>query len=196
MFRSLIRIGIISLLFFLTVRCGSAILVTNDYDKGVDFKKYKTFSFYHLKTTGEVSQVNADRLVNAIVLEMKGKGFVESSDNPDLLINAVTVLTEKEAVSVSSEYYGYGGYYRPYAYGYGYAYSTGYPVENTAAVNTYNYRDGTIMIDILEAKSEKLIWEGTGTAEINTKPSDPAKVIVYAVSKIMESFPPESKKSK
>jgi hypothetical protein len=52
------------------------------------------------------------------------------------------------------------------------------------------------MIDILEAKSEKLIWEGTGTAEINTKPSDPAKVIVYAVSKIMESFPPESKKSK
>ncbi len=196
MFRSLIRIGIISLLFFLTVRCGSAISVTNDYDKGVDFKKYKTFSFYHLKTTGEVSQVNADRLVNAIVLEMKGKGFVESSDNPDLLINAVTVITEKEAVSVSSEYYGYGGYYRPYAYGYGYGYGTGYPVENTAAVNTYNYRDGTIMIDILEAKSEKLIWEGTGTAEINTKPSDPAKVIGYAVSKIMESFPPEPKKSK
>ena len=196
MLRSVIRIGIISLLFFLTVRCGSTISVTSDYDKGVDFKKYKTFSFYHLKTTGEVSQVNADRLVNAIVLEMKGKGFVESSDNPDLLINAVTVLTEKEAVSVSSEYYGYRGYYRPYAYGYGYGYGTGYPVENTAAVNSYNYRDGTIMIDILEAKSEKLIWEGTGTAEINTKPSDPAKVISYAVAKIMESFPPELKKSK
>jgi hypothetical protein len=196
MLKSVIRIGIIALLFFSVVRCGSVISVTNDYDKGVDFKKYKTFSFYHLKTTGEVSQVNADRLVNAIVLEMKGKGFVESSDNPDLLINAVTVLTEKEAVSVSSEYYGYGGYYRPYAYGYGYGYGTGYPVENTAAVNTYNYRDGTIMIDILEAKSEKLIWEGTGTAEINTKPSDPAKAIGYAVSVIMESFPPEPKKSK
>lgn len=197
MCKNVIRIGIISFMFFLTVRCGSAIAVTSDYDKGVDFKKYKTFSFYHLKTTGEVSQVNADRLVKAIVLEMKGKGFVESADNPDLLINAVTVLTEKEAVSVSSEYYGYGGYYRPYAYGYGYGYgAVGYPVENEAAVKEYSYKDGTIMIDILDAKSEKLIWEGTGTAEINTKPSDPAKVISYAVAKIMESFPPELKKSK
>ena len=142
-----------------------------------------------------MSQVNADRLVTAIVLEMKEKGFVESSDNPDLLINAVTVLTKKEAVSVSSEYYGYGGYFRPYGYGYGYS-NVGYAIENTAADNRFVYRDGTIMIDILEAKSEKLIWEGTGTAEIITKPSDPENVIRYAVSKIIESFPPEPKKSK
>ena len=195
MLRNLIRIGIISLLFFINIRCASKIAVTSEYDKGLDFKKYKTFSFYHLKTTGEVSQVNADRLVKAIVLEMTEKGFVESSDNPDLLINAVTVLTKKEALSVSSEYYGYGGYFRPYGYGYGYS-NVGYALENSAADNRFVYRDGTIMIDILEAKSEKLIWEGTGTAEIITKPSDPANAIRYAVSKIIESFPPEPKKSK
>lgn len=166
--------------------CGTTISVTSDFDKSVDFSKYKTFSFYHLKTTGEVSKLNADRIVNAINLELKGKGYVESKDNPDLLINAVTVLQEKIATSVSTtSYYGYGGYYRPYGYGYGY----GYPVGNSTAVNTYNYKDGTIMVDILDAKTEKLIWEGTGSSEITSKPSDPEKAIGYAISKILASYP-------
>lgn len=168
--------------------CGSTVSVTNDYDKSIDFNKYKTFSFYHLKTTGVISQLNADRVVKAIILEMKGKGYVEVKDNPDLLINAVTVLQEKESVTVSStNYYGYGGYYRPYGYGYGYGY--GYPVANSAAVNTYNYKDGTIMVDILDAKTEKLIWEGTGTSEITTKVEDPERAIGYAISKILASYP-------
>ena len=185
----IIYVGFLSLIFLLVITsCGSTVSVTNDFDKSIDFKKYKTFSFYHLKTTGEISKLNADRVVNAIILEMKGKGYVEDKNNPDLLINAVTVLQEKEATTVSStNYYGYGGYYRPYGYGYGYGY--GYPVGNSVDVNTYNYKDGTIMVDILDAKTEKLIWEGTGTSEITSKVQEPERAIGYAISKILASYP-------
>ncbi len=185
----IIYVGFLSLIFlFVITSCGSTVSVTNDFDKSIDFKKYKTFSFYHLKTTGEISKLNADRVVNAIILEMKGKGYVEDKNNPDLLINAVTVLQEKEATTVSStNYYGYGGYYRPYGYGYGYGY--GYPVGNSVDVNTYNYKDGTIMVDILDAKTEKLIWEGTGTSEITSKVQEPERAIGYAISKILASYP-------
>ena len=176
------------ILVSLITSCGSAISVTNDYDKSIDFKQYKTFSFYHLQTTGDISKINADRVVNSIILEMKGKGYIESKDNPDLLINAVTVLQDKLATTVSStNYYGYGGYYRPYGYGYGYGYA--YPVANSTAVNTYNYKDGTIMVDILDAKTEKLIWEGTGSSEITSKVNDPERAIGYAISKILASYP-------
>ena len=187
--RKIIYFGFLSLIFlFVITSCGSTVSVTNDFDKSIDFKKYKTFSFYHLKTTGEISKLNADRVVNAIILEMKGKGYVEDKNNPDLLINAVTVLQEKEATTVSStNYYGYGGYYRPYGYGYGYGY--GYPVGNSVDVNTYNYKDGTIMVDILDAKTEKLIWEGTGTSEITSKVQEPERAIGYAISKILASYP-------
>ena len=185
----IIYVGFLSLIFlFVITSCGSTVSVTNDFDKSIDFKKYKTFSFYHLKTTGEISKLNADRVVNAIILEMKGKGYVEDKNNPDLLINAVTVLQEKEATTVSStNYYGYGGYYRPCGYGYGYGY--GYPVGNSVDVNTYNYKDGTIMVDILDAKTEKLIWEGTGTSEITSKVQEPERAIGYAISKILASYP-------
>ena len=106
--RKIIYVGFLSLIFLLVITsCGSTVSVTNDFDKSIDFKKYKTFSFYHLKTTGEISKLNADRVVNAIILEMKGKGYVEDKNNPDLLINAVTVLEEKEATTVTgTNYYG------------------------------------------------------------------------------------------
>lgn len=186
--RNLPYFSVFTLFLLLMTSCGSTLSVTNDFDKSVDFSKYKTFSFYHLKTTGEISQLNADRIVKAIILEMKGKGYVESKDNPDLLINAVTVLQEKEATTVSStNYYGYGGFYRPYGYGYG------YPMGNSTSVNTYNYKDGTLMVDILDAKTDKLIWEGTGTSEITSKINDPEKAIGYAISKILASYPVSAK---
>jgi hypothetical protein len=184
--RNLASISVFSLFLFFMTSCGTTVSVTNDFDKTIDFSKYKSFSFYHLKTTGDISQLNADRIKNAIVLEMQGKGYVEDKDNPDLLINAVTVLQEKEATAVSStNYYGYGGFYRPYGYGYGY----GYPLGNSTSVNTYNYKDGTLMIDVLDTKTDKLIWEGTGTSEITSKVNDPEKAIGYAVSKILASYP-------
>lgn len=166
----------------LAIGCGSSVSVTSDYDKTVDFTKYKTFSFYHLKTSGQVSQLNADRIANAIKKEMIAKGYVESSDNPDILVNSVVVVEEKVAVTTSTNYYGYGGYYRPYGY-------WGYPSGASTDVSTYEYKDGTMIIDIVDAKTEKLVWEGVGTKELKSNQKDPEEAIGYAVYKIMTNFP-------
>lgn len=166
----------------LVVGCSSSVSVTSDYDKTVDFTKYKTFSFYHLKTTGEVSQLNADRIANAIKKEMIAKGYVETSNNPDVLVNSVVVVEEKVAVTTSTNYYGYGGYYRPYGY-------WGYPAGASTNVSTYEYKDGTMIIDIVDAKTEKLVWEGVGTKELKSNQKDAEEAIGYAVYKILANFP-------
>lgn len=176
--------------------CGSSLKVSTDYDKTIDFKKYKTFSVYDLKQTGSVNPANADRIVNAIKKQMKEKGFVEDTQNPDIHINAVSILTSKEAVAMDAaptNYYGYGGVYRPYGY-YGVGYGYGYVENPDTRENEYDYKQGTLMIDIVDTKTQKMVWQGVGNSEIDTKPVNADEIINYAVGAIMVSFPPEPNK--
>ncbi len=168
--------------------CGSTLKVYTDFDKNAVFSNYKTFSVYNLKTTGSVSQLNADRIVNAIKAELTSKGFQEAGSNPDLIINAVTLLKDKQSVSASSNYYGYGGIYRPYGY-----WGGGMGVGSTT-VSTYTYKDGSLIIDVVDNKTQKMVWQGTGNAEIDKAPKDPDAAIKAAVTKILANFPPDSKK--
>ncbi|HQS56000.1 MAG TPA: DUF4136 domain-containing protein, partial [Sediminibacterium sp.] len=147
-------LGMAVLLF--AASCGPALKVSTDFDKNAVFSNYKTFSVYNLKTTGSVSQLNADRIVNAIKSELTTKGFQEAGNNADLIINAVTVLKDKQSVSASTNYYGYGGIYRPYSY-----WGGGMGVGSTT-VSTYNYKDGSLIIDIVDNKTQKMRVRSTG----------------------------------
>jgi hypothetical protein len=169
--------------------CASPVKVTSDYDKDVDFTKYKTFAIYQLTDkSGAVSQLNQNRLIQAIKNQMVAKGFTESTTNPDVLVNVVTIFKDKQQVTANTNYYGYGGYYRPYAYGGGMA-------SGTTTYSTYDYKDGSIMIDVVDAAKKQLVWQGVGNKEIDKPAKDPEPVINDAVAKIMASFPPGAKKS-
>ncbi len=170
--------------------CGPSLKVSSDYDHAVNFTGYKTFNVYHLKTTGSVSQLNADRIVNAIKANMISKGFTETETNPDLMINAITQLKNAQSVTANTSVYGYGGGYRPYGYwGGGGGMATG-----TTTYNTYDYKKGTFTIDIVDAKTQKLVWQGVGSADIDQMPKDPDAAITAGVTKIMASFPPGNTK--
>lgn len=182
--------SIVAVLFFtMLYSCAPIVNVTTDYDKATNFSEFKTFSIYDLKAQeGQVSQLNADRITNAIRSEMIAKGFVESTNRPDLRVNAITLIKNKETVTASTNFYGYGGMYRPYSY-----WGGGTMMGNTT-VSTYNYIDGSLMIDIVSAKTNKLIWQGTGNAQIDNKLDNPNEFISSAVKKIMNGFPPGTEK--
>ncbi len=169
--------------------CSSPLKVSHDYDKSVDFTKYKTYAIYKLEDkSGSVSQLNQNRLLAAIKTQMTAKGFTESETNPDVLVNVVTIFKDKQSVTANTNYYGYGGYYRPYAWGGGMA-------SGTTTYSTYDYKDGSIIIDVVDAAKKQLIWQGMGNKEIDKPAKDPEPVINDAVAKIMASFPPGAKKS-
>src|SRR6187399_328936 len=168
----------------LLTACESTLKVTHDYDKSVNFSGYKTYGFYDFKTSGSVSQLNADRIINAIKAELSRKGLKETGSNPDLLVNAMTILKDKQEVTATTNYYGYGGAYRPYGY-YGGAGASGY-----TTYNTYEYKDGSLIIDIVDTKTNKMIWEGIGNKDIDHAPKNPEEAINKAVAAIMANFPP------
>lgn len=165
--------------------CAPVFKVHSDYDKKIDFTQYKSFSFYGFtdKSSG-ISELNRNRIISAITNEMKEKGFIDKAENPDLYVNASTIVKEKTQVS-NTNYYGYGGVYRPYYWGPGYS---------SGDVNVYSYNEGTLIIDIVDAKKGTLIWTGVGNSEIDVPLKNPDEVIPNAVKKILAYYPPKQSK--
>ena len=163
------------------VSCSSILKVTNDFDRNANVSTYKTFSVYSVKTTGSVSQLNAERIVDAIKADLTSKGLKYIESNGDLTINAITILKDKQSVSTTTNYYGYGGLYRPYGY---------YGGMGNTSVTTYSYRDGSLTIEMVDTKTTKMVWQGIGNKEIDKVSKDPDAAIKAAVNKILSGFPP------
>ena len=164
--------------------CSTPLKVTNDFDKDTDFTGYKTFAIDTLKASQSVSQLNQNRIIHAVKNEMTKKGFTENASDPDLLINVATVLKDKKSDSSSTDFYGYGGLYRPYAWD-GVMGATGY-----TTYNVQHYKNGSLIVDIADAKTKSLIWEGIGNKELDKPLKDPDTEIPAAVASIMKKFPP------
>ncbi|UWY29394.1 DUF4136 domain-containing protein [Flavobacterium sp. TR2] len=181
------NLRIIPVLFLgLFYSCAPTVKVTTDYDHAANFSEYKTFAVYDLKAQqGQVNQLNVDRVAKAIRNEMLAKGFTESS-NPDLKVNAVSILKNKTQVTADTNFYGYGGMYRPYGYWGGGAMMGG----GSTTFNSYDYVDGSLVIDIVSTKTDKLVWQGIGNAEIDSRPDNPEQFINDAIKKILAGFPP------
>lgn len=168
--------------------CSSSVKVTSDYDKNANFQQYKTFALDTLRMTQRISQLNTNRIINAVKAEMTKKGFTENTSSPDLLVGISAILKDEKSVSSNTDYYGYGGMYRPYAWGGGMG-ATGY-----TTYNVQNYKDGSLIIDVADTKTKNLVWEGIGNKEIDKPISDPDTAIPAAVASIMANFPPGTAK--
>jgi len=171
-----------ALLFVLS--CGPSLRVTHDFDRSVDFSQYKTFRIASLDAQHQsVSQLNQQRIINSIRNEMTNKGFKESAE-ADLEVNAIVILENRQQVTANTtNFYGAGGFYRPYAWG---------PTMSTSAttVNVQHYVNGSLIIDIADTKTRNLVWTGTGNRDINRPLNNPDADIASAVKSIMANFPP------
>lgn len=168
----------------LVAACAPTMKVTTDYDKKADFSKYKTFDVYPVDEKNQsISQLNRNRITSSVTAELTKKGLKQTSDNPDVLVNVVAILKNVKSVTANTDFYGYGGLYRPYAWGGGMG----------SAYTTYNvdtYKDGSLIIDIIDAQTKNLVWEGVGNQEIDKPLENPDQQIAAAVAKILAAYPP------
>jgi len=182
---------ILVVVFLVTLAaCSSTVKVTSDYDKNVNFQQYKTFAIQPMDSISSISQLNQNRIVAAVKSQLTKKGLTEDMSNPDLLVNVAAILKDKRSVSSTTDYYGYGGAYRPWGWGGGMG-STGYTTYNVT-----DYKEGSLIVDIADSKNKSLVWEGIGNKDIEKPAKDPDAAINAAVEKIMASFPPGAAKKK
>lgn len=167
-------------LLLVLVSC-SSVRVYTDYDKQVDFTPYKTYAFHKNGIDkAEISDLDKKRILHAIDETMSAKRFTKS-DNPDLLISFFT--KEREEVNVNQFNAGWG-------YGWGWGWNPFLWGGNTMVTR---HTEGSLYIDIIDAKKKELIWQGEGEGVL-TKDRDKKEALIKEfVSKILEQYPPQKK---
>lgn len=180
------RLAALILLLVALAGCASGPLVRVDMDPGADLAQYRSYGFFDPLSTDEAGYATllSSRLVAAVERELQSRGYVHDAVNPQLLINFnVNIVEKTEVRSSPSVTAGFGYYgYRHGMYG---AWS-GYPYD----IETTNYRQGTLVIDVVDATRKTLLWQGIAEGRISRKALDnPAAAVDSTVSQVMESFP-------
>ncbi|WP_316784941.1 DUF4136 domain-containing protein [Pedobacter frigiditerrae] len=119
------------------------------------------------------NQIATDRIVEATSNALTNKGYQLDNKNPDILIKYTAGVTTKTREYNEPVYYNPParivprlGYARGSAFYY-YSYVNPYPVYVGSEMRTINVKEGSVMIDLIDRKSGKVIWRGWAEGEIN-----------------------------
>jgi hypothetical protein len=183
------KLFLLSVILVTAISC-SSVKVSSDYDKTVDFSKYKTYAFTNETLNMPLNDLDRKRVLNGVAAELAGKGFTQSETNPDVLIDInVKTETNQTATASTTGVGGYGGYGYGYRYG-GYGYGGGF---TTTTINYDTYTDGTLFIDMIDAAKKQLVWQGRGTKTLEEDASAQRRQdnLDYALKQIFTQYPPK-----
>ena len=161
-----------------------------DHDKDYAFQSLDAFTWMpdtdKKKGDPRVSNDLADaRVRKAVQAELETKGYrkVETVAEASFLVGYYSLLQDKMSAKTINDYYAYQGIWSK-----GYWSNPGLP-----QTYVYEYEQGTLLLDIVDAKSERLVWRGSAQAELDRNPSSEKreKLLRQAVSEILKGFPPQ-----
>ena len=163
--------------FVLLFAC-SSVSTNFDYDTSYDFSKLKSYRWADIPSRAEANPLIVQRAGAAVEAQLKAKGYVPAEGQPDFLV--ATHVGRQSKIQVTEWGYGYG----PRAAWYG-----------GGGVDVYQYEEGSLIVDIVDARTKQLAWRGTATAVIDpdATPEERTERINEAVSKVFEDFPPQKK---
>jgi hypothetical protein len=161
---------------------GCAPIGTNfDYDASWDFDSLKTYQLLTPPAESGINSLTLDRVTNAINSELIARGYDGVDANPDFQV-AYHIGSEQK-IEVSD-------------WGYAYRRRGAYYGGNRSAVDVYQYQEGSLIVDIVDTKTHKLIWRGTARKVLDTNPTPEERIATVnaAVAKLLEAFPPTKSK--
>jgi hypothetical protein len=172
--------------------------VTVEQRPGADFSNYHAFAWAEteVKTSGDVNPLLRNPMAEASIQqaveqELRLRGVQRVDTNPDFYLTSHLYVERVERavanppgppILVTYPYLvRYRGMLLPVNYSYWYQpLNTGYRTER--------YHEGTLVLDIIDAKTNNLVWRGSVANPIN----DPARMsrrFARAARDILEKFP-------
>jgi acylphosphatase len=145
--------------------------VKSDYDHHANFSQYKTYSWAKVETT---SPLWNDRVKEAVDRELAAKGWTQVPSDGDVSI--VAIGTTRDKPTLQTFYDGFDGWLWN---GFG-----------DATTYVEHYTEGTLVIDMFDTKSKKLVWRGSVSDMISDKPEKNIKELDTSVHKLFDRFPP------
>jgi hypothetical protein len=190
-----------ALIATLAVVVGGAVLVAGikvkvQEDKTFNFAGLRTYA-WHLEGASQIKMLqNTDdnpeqirQMLEPIILpavdqELAKKGFaLASSGQPDLYVDYYLLI----GPGVTSQYQGQFVGAIP---------EWGLPDFAMSTSSFKAYEQGSIIIDVISAKDQQIVWRAVAAAEIdrNRTKAQRSKIITDAVGEMLKKFPPKFKK--
>lgn len=170
---------------------GCASVAHVEKDKTVNFNNYHSYAWVDTKESKNDSSVKVSDLTERIIRdavnnEMAKTGWKESK-KPDVLLT-YDILVERGIKEQSNPVYSQPYtryYYNPYSRRYVAVY---YPSQFMGYDNDQQQvKEGTITIRLIDAKTDKTIWQGWTTDEVNSR-NLTSKEIQNGVKSIFRKF--------
>lgn len=167
----------------LVAGCASTPNTVAHSDPNTDFTRFRTFGFFEPLSTDskQYQSLLSNFLKVAMAQELDKRGMAFDAD-PDVLVNFYVNTQEKirsRSVPTAGAYYGYRDpFYDPWV-GYG-----GWETQID------QYTEGTLNIDVVDAATRKLVWEGSISGRVRDEHvRNLEQTIDQAVAEIMANYP-------
>lgn len=148
--------------------------VSTDWDHSVqNFSSFKTYKLVKpLRSTG--NPLMDQRIITAIDDQLAQKGFHQVENNPDVEVTYGTGLQrQRSATATGMGRLRMGG--------------------GMGTINENISNAGTLVVDISDSHTQKLVWRGTATDTLSDKPDKNSQKIQKAVAKMFAKYPPKGK---
>jgi hypothetical protein len=157
----------------------SSITVNTNYKPGINFARFKTYDWMpRLEKSGNLQEVIAAGRVGYIIegaveKELTDRGYKKEKRagiKPDFFLAYRAQVKEKTESKVIT-------------------YACGEPIC-PQGIDLVTIREGMLVLDIIEADSNQVVWRGTAVGVIGD-PSKRKEAIEGAVARMLQNFPPK-----
>lgn len=145
--------------------CASGPNIRVDQAPSVDLRAYRTFAFYERPAPGHggYKSIVTQRATQATRQQLEALGYRYQESDPDLRVNFFVKVAEKvDLRSVPGSMH--MGRYRSWS----------------PSVETDRYREGTLRIDLVDARRNALVWQGVAEGRLDAKATSQSSAAVDA----------------
>jgi hypothetical protein len=183
----------------------TANIYNSEKTPGVDYKNYKTYAWLATKDTAYTKLASKKAVESALAAavrqQLTNRGMVLDTVNPDCLFTYTLILNKtytygQEPPPVYAPQSNAGplpGQYDMYYY---VPASTAYynPALYQGTMKVTTFRDGTLVIDMVDRKENKIVWRSSAEGKVQDKDRQGVKPTVNEIVPIMfKKFPISSK---
>jgi hypothetical protein len=158
-------------LMALAAGCATKPDVRADQEPGTDLKAYRTFAFYESATPSYMSLAEK-RLRAAARVQLERQHLTYDERHPDLRVNYALHVVEKQELksAPAAGRFGHRGW--------------------SNSVESAEYRQGTLAIDLVDAKRNALVWRAVAEGRLDAKAMEqPGATIDAVVGELFARFP-------
>jgi hypothetical protein len=164
--------------------------VTTDYSPATRFSEYRSFALVMPPDTG-AQQLLDQRVRNAVQAQLTSRGLtLTDRQDADLYVGYGMVDKTHTNIYTYRDGWGWGGGRWGWRY---WRYGVAWPMTVQRQIETYT--DGTVIVNLVDAKTKQVVWEGEVADVVSIPVNNPAKAtkeVDAAVQKLFSKYPPQS----